>query len=137
MPVKDHRRGLSHLKTRRYKTTMRFSHHVFVCQHSRPEGDKRGCCASKGSEALLDYAKGRIAELGLRRKIRINRAGCLDACQYGPSVVIYPDDIWYRAETPEDFEEIIECHLRKGEVVERLQIFRKEPGDEGTPGPPK
>ncbi|NIQ02027.1 MAG: (2Fe-2S) ferredoxin domain-containing protein, partial [Nitrospinaceae bacterium] len=64
----------------------RFQKHVFICNNVRKkEDDPRGCCTARGSLDLLDYAKGRVHELGLKGKIRINKAGCLDACAYGPS----------------------------------------------------
>ena len=68
--------------------------HVFCCTNRRPAGHPRGCCAEKGSEALRDYMKGRAKDLGLKN-VRINSAGCLDRCELGPTVVIYPEGVWY------------------------------------------
>ncbi len=73
--------------------------HVFCCTNRRPAGHPRGCCAEKGSEALRDYMKGRAKELGLKN-VRINSAGCLDRCELGPSVLIYPEGIWYSCAIP-------------------------------------
>ncbi len=78
-----------------------FDAHVFVCCNRRPDGHRRGSCAASGSEKLRDYMKARAKELGLKR-IRVNMAGCLDRCEFGPAMVIYPEGIWYRAETNED-----------------------------------
>ena len=75
----------------------RFLKHIFICNNKRDEDDPRGCCTLRGSEDLLNYLKGRVHEMGLKGKVRINKAGCLDACQYGPSIVVYPDDVWYSA----------------------------------------
>ncbi|HHB12642.1 MAG TPA: (2Fe-2S) ferredoxin domain-containing protein, partial [Chromatiales bacterium] len=74
--------------------------------------------------AMRDYAKRRIKELGLagQGRIRINLAGCMDRCSEGPVLVVYPEGVWYTYETREDIDEIIERHLRQGEVVERLRI---------------
>jgi (2Fe-2S) ferredoxin len=100
----------------------RFERHVFICTNVRPPGNPKGCCSARGSEAVREAFKKGIAERGLRGRVRANAAGCLDACELGPSVVIYPDEVWYGGVRVEDVEEIIERHLLRGEVVERLRI---------------
>jgi (2Fe-2S) ferredoxin len=95
--------------------------HVFLCTNRRPEGHPRGSCASKGSESLRDYLKARSKELGLT-DVRINSAGCLDRCELGPTMVIYPEGIWYEFRTTEDLEEILQTHLIEGGRVERLML---------------
>src|SRR5215213_5794653 len=82
--------------------------HVFVCCNRRQQGHPRGSCAAKGSEKLRDYMKARAKELGLQG-VRINQAGCLDRCEFGPTLVIYPEGVWYRPETPADVDEILEA----------------------------
>ncbi|MFQ5451115.1 MAG: ferredoxin [Nitrospinaceae bacterium] len=104
----------------------RFQKHLFICNNQRKPDDPRGCCSGRGSLSLLDYAKGRVHEMGLKGKVRVNKAGCLDACQYGPSMVIYPDGVWYSPKTKEDMEEILHEHLQNNCVVDRLVIrFKK------------
>ena len=98
----------------------RFIKHIFVCNNQRPAEDPRGCCSARGSVDLLDYLKKRVHESGLKGKVRVNKAGCLDACQYGPSLVIYPDDVWYSPQTQEDMEEILTEHVENNRIVERL-----------------
>lgn len=93
--------------------------HVFVCTNQRPADDPRGSCAAKGSVGLRNYMKDRAKALGLDDS-RINAAGCLDRCEQGPSIVIYPEGIWYTARTEADVDEILERHVRNGERVERL-----------------
>ena len=100
----------------------RFVRHVFVCTNVRPDGHPKGCCAAKGSEAVRDAFKKKISEAGLRGKVRANKAGCLDACEYGVSVLVYPEQVWYGGVKLEDVDEIIEKHLVRGEVVDRLRI---------------
>lgn len=95
--------------------------HVFVCTNQRPEGHKRGCCASKGSERLRNYMKKRAKDMGLEG-VRINGAGCLDRCELGPCIVIYPEGIWYAPENEEDCDEILTQHLQNGQRVERLML---------------
>jgi (2Fe-2S) ferredoxin len=100
----------------------RFKHHVFVCINQRPPDNPKGCCAAKGGESYLEQFKAEIKRLGLKRSVRANRAGCLDACSFGPCLVIYPEGVWYRVENSGDVLEIIEKHIQKGEPVERLKI---------------
>ena len=95
--------------------------HVFFCTNVRPEGHKRGCCSSKGSVPLRDYAKARAKELGLTG-VRVNSAGCLDRCELGPTLVIYPEGVWYTYRSPEDVDEILQTHLVAGGRVPRLML---------------
>ncbi len=106
-----------------------YDRHVFVCTNVRPEGHPRGCCKAKGSEGLRDYMKARAKELGLK-KVRINSAGCLDRCELGPTMVIYPEGVWYSPKTREDIDEILRRHLVEGGRATRLML---RPGDD----PPK
>ena len=100
--------------------------HVFACVNERPAGHKRGSCKERGGEPLRNYMKARAKELGLGN-VRINQSGCLDRCELGPVIVIYPEGIWYRATSPADIDEILETHLRRGERVARL-LLRPEDG---------
>ncbi len=100
--------------------------HVFVCTNQRPPDDPRGSCHAKGSVALRNYMKDRAKELGLE-DVRINNAGCLDRCELGPSVVIYQEGTWYTAKTKADMDEILERHVVRGEIVERLLMPPKAP----------
>ncbi len=99
--------------------------HVFVCTNRRPEGHPRGSCAAHGSEALRDYLKARAKELGLG-DVRINSAGCLDRCELGPTLVVYPEGVWYGFKTHEDIDEILAKQLIQGGRVSRLLL---RPGD--------
>ena len=95
--------------------------HVFCCTNRRQDGHPRGSCADKGSEDLRDYMKNRARELGLK-KVRINNAGCLDRCELGPTLVIYPEGVWYTCATTADIDEVLDTHLLKGGRVERLML---------------
>ena len=95
--------------------------HVFCCTNTRPEGHPRGSCARRGGVTLRNYMKARATELGLT-DVRINAAGCLDRCELGPTVVVYPQGIWYRCATPEDVDAVLEDHLRDGRPVDRLML---------------
>lgn len=95
--------------------------HVFVCTNTRPDGHPRGSCSARGSVALRDYMKSRAKVLGIE-KIRINSAGCLDRCELGPTLVIYPEGVWYAPKTTEDIDEILSVHIQGGGRVERLML---------------
>jgi (2Fe-2S) ferredoxin len=98
-----------------------FKKHVFCCINIRPAGHKRGCCAEKGAEKLQAYMKMKCKELGFD-DIRINNSGCLDRCEMGPTMVIYPEGVWYNYQNENDIDEIIDQHLSKGNIVERLRL---------------
>jgi (2Fe-2S) ferredoxin len=98
-----------------------YTRHVFCCTNERAAGHPRGCCKQKGAEALRNHLKSRAKELGLKGA-RINAAGCLDRCELGPTMVIYPEGVWYRYETEQDLEEILRVHIAAGGRVERLLL---------------
>ncbi|HEX9250913.1 MAG TPA: (2Fe-2S) ferredoxin domain-containing protein [Ignavibacteriaceae bacterium] len=100
----------------------RYNKHIFICENKRPEGHPRGCCSEKGSVEIREYFKLRVKELGLNSEVRANAAGCLDACEFGVSVVVYPEQIWYGAVTKNDVDEIIQSHIINNNPVERLKI---------------
>jgi (2Fe-2S) ferredoxin len=75
----------------------------------------------RGAVALRDHFKARCKSLGIEG-VRINQAGCLDRCELGPTIVIYPEGVWYRAETIDQVDQIINQHLIGGQVVEALQL---------------
>ncbi len=99
-----------------------YRHHVFFCCNQREPPER--CCANNDALAMQQYAKQRIKDLGMSGKdqVRINRAGCLDRCEEGPVIVVYPDDVWYTYVDRSDIDEIIDRHIVGGEVVERLRI---------------
>ena len=104
--------------------------HVFCCTNRRPAGQPRGCCAERDGEALRDHMKSRARDLGLKN-VRINSAGCLDRCELGPTMVIYPEGVWYSVPTKADVDEVLETHMLKGGRVERLMLQTRDklPGD--------
>ena len=98
-----------------------FERHVFVCTNERETGHPRGCCSAKGSAAIRDALKA-LAKQRLGKRVRVNVAGCLDQCEHGVTVVVYPEGVWYGFVTMADLEEIVESHLVNGRPVERLRL---------------
>ena len=102
--------------------------HVFICINKRPEGDPKGCCWDKRSVRRRLFMKNRAKELGLE-DVRINASGCLDRCELGPTMVIYPEGVWYTFENDEDIEEILQRHVIDGARVDRLRLAPPAPDD--------
>jgi (2Fe-2S) ferredoxin len=113
----------------------RYQRHVFVCINERPAGHPKGCCLEKGSAEIRDTLKSEVNTRGLAGIVRVNNAGCLDACAFGVALVIYPDGIWYGGVRKEDVWEIVERTILNGEVIERLLIPdpRYAPGSSALP----
>jgi (2Fe-2S) ferredoxin len=101
---------------------MFFEKHVFCCINKRPDSNPKGCCSLKNSEKLQTELKLKIRDLKLCKKIRINKSGCLDRCELGPVMVIYPEGVWYSFKNSKDIDDILNSHLFKNEVVKRLKI---------------
>ena len=99
-----------------------FQRHVFVCINERPADNPKGCCKARGGIEVRDQLKSELTARGLSKIIRANNAGCLDQCEHGVTVVVYPEQVWYGGVTVEDITEIVDKHLVGGEVVERLLI---------------
>jgi (2Fe-2S) ferredoxin len=102
-----------------------YQYHAFLCAQSRPEGHPRGCCTSKGGGAkLYERLAAKFSEKNLWEsgKLSIATSSCLGFCGYGPLMVIYPQGIWYKVETVEDIDEIVESHFVNHKPVERLIV---------------
>ncbi len=103
--------------------------HVFLCTNERPEGHKRGSCSQRGAVAFKDYMKARAKELGLAgesQRFRFQAAGCLDRCELGPVLVLYPEGIWYGIHSTDDIDAILTEHVRDGVPVQRLILKRED-----------
>jgi len=99
-----------------------FERHIFICINERTAEDPRGHCAAVGGVEVAKAMKISAYERGLKRVVRVNKAGCLDQCARGVTCVVYPENVWYGGVTVDDVDEIVERHLVGGEPVERLVI---------------
>jgi (2Fe-2S) ferredoxin len=99
-----------------------YTHHVFFCLNEREDGS--ACCGRHQAAEMQQHAKARIKQMGRDGPggVRINKAGCMDRCDEGPCIVIYPEAVWYTYVDRHDIDEIIDVHLVKGRVVDRLRI---------------
>ncbi|HEY8669890.1 MAG TPA: (2Fe-2S) ferredoxin domain-containing protein [Terriglobales bacterium] len=99
-----------------------FERHVFVCHNVRPEGAPRPSCTADGKSELHTQLQQLTKAAGLGNTVRINKSGCLDQCEHGPNLVVYPDAVWYGGVTLADVDEIVDSHIVGGRPVERLLI---------------
>ena len=105
---------------------MRFEKHVFICTNQRAPGEKKSCGEAHGLELVKAFKK-MVKDKGLNTDIRAQKTGCLDACEFGPALVVYPEGVFYGAVEIADVEEIVTEHLANNKPVERLVIdFRKK-----------
>ncbi|WP_311222369.1 MULTISPECIES: (2Fe-2S) ferredoxin domain-containing protein [unclassified Acidovorax] len=97
-----------------------YERHIFFCLNDRGKGEES--CAQYGAQAAFDRCKSLVksAKLSGPGKVRVNKAGCLDRCAGGPIAVVYPEGTWYTYVDNSDIDEIVESHLKNGQVVERL-----------------
>ena len=99
-----------------------FTHHIFVCSNQRAAGHRRGCCDAEGNEKLRNALKSEIARRGLRPLVRATKSGCLDQCEHGPVVAIYPQGVFYGHVTLDDVTRIVEETVVGGRVLNDLHI---------------
>ena len=100
---------------------MRFEKHVFICTNQRAPGERKSCGEAHGLE-LVKLFKKLVKEKGLNSTIRAQKSGCLDACDFGPSLVVYPEGVFYGGVALHDVEEIVNEHLENNRPVQRLVI---------------
>jgi (2Fe-2S) ferredoxin len=111
-----------------------FQRHVFVCTNRRPDGNPKGCCATKGAEEVRAAFKSEMEKRGIKGQMRANAAGCVDTCAFGVSVVIYPEGVWYGGVKTEDVPAIVDEHLLGGRPVERLLMPFMKKGEKPEAG---
>ena len=97
-------------------------HYIFLCTNQRSPGHPKGCCMSGGADAVKERFTEIMLRDNLRGRMRIVRTSCLDNCAKGPTLAVYPDDVWYQGIQPDDVEEIVESHIKGGQPVKRLLL---------------
>lgn len=110
--------------TPEFEFALYYDKHLFFCTNRRPDDADRPSCARCGSPEMRGWTKARIKQLGLAGPggVRVNTAGCLDRCELGPVLVVYPEGVWYTYIDEQDVEEIIQSHVIGGRPVERLRL---------------
>jgi (2Fe-2S) ferredoxin len=98
---------------------MKYQKHLFICTNQRID---KACCGENTGMKLVELFKKSIAQRKLNVAIRTQRAGCLDVCEFGPAMVVYPEGIFYGNVKESDVEEIVESHIVNNKPVERLRL---------------
>lgn len=101
---------------------MVYDKHLFICVNQRAAGATRRSCGEAHGLELVDAFKKKLKELNLPIKLRAQRAGCLDICDYGPTIAVYPDGVFYVGVEVSDVDEIINEHIINNRPVERLRL---------------
>lgn len=101
---------------------LKYDKHLFICTNQRSEGTRPSCGQDHGM-ALVAAFKKAINDKRLDFPVRAQKAGCLDICEQGPSVVVYPEGVFYGNVQPGDVEEIVNEHIVGGRPVERLRLY--------------
>jgi len=99
-----------------------YQRHIFFCLNQRENGDY--CCAQHGAQQAYEHCKRRVKEESLAGQggVRVNKAGCMNRCAGAPVAVVYPEGAWYTYVDLADIDEIVDSHLKRGVVVERLLL---------------
>lgn len=104
----------------------RFERQVFICVNERPAGHPKGSCSACGGREVRERFAEELFRRDLRGRFRATVSGCLDLCERGVALVVYPEQVWYGGVRPDDVPEIVEQHLIGGQPVERLRIDDSE-----------
>lgn len=106
-------------------TKPKYTKHIFVCTNMRPKDSPKGDCSRCGGKDIRLKFIQLINQHGLKGKVRANKSGCLDACELGASIVIYPTSQWYVNVRLEDVDEIFQTSILNDEIVDRLAATSK------------
>ncbi len=98
------------------------THHIFVCTSSRPTGQQKGFCHTKAGLEVMERLMEEIDDRDLGAEVFVTNTGCFGICEKGPILVVYPENVWYGAVTPDDVDEILDEQIERGHVVERLAL---------------
>lgn len=99
-----------------------WKHHLFICTNQRPPGHPKGSCGERGCQRILLALQEEIDRQELFETVKLNTTNCLGPCQQGPSIVVYPEGVWYGRVTEKDVQELVISHLVNGVPVERLRL---------------
>ena len=113
-----------------------YERHVFVCVNERAADHPRGCCKAKAGEDVRTHLKRALSARGIKDRVRANKAGCLDYCEHGVTVVVYPEQVWYGGVTVADVAEIVDEHIVGGRFVTRLMLAEQPHLAGAISGPP-
>jgi len=94
-------------------------YHLFLCNSFRVNGDPQGSCNRKGAPELLQYLQAEISDRGI--DAIVSTTSCLNVCEKGPILVVYPNEWWYYEITEEKVDQILDA-LESGQAVSELLL---------------
>ncbi len=98
------------------------TYHIVVCGNTRPPGHPKPSCGAAGSQDILMGLNMGLVERGYQPgHVLVTSSSCLGPCEHGPTLVVYPDNIWYSKVKPSDVAAILDEHIGKGKPVETLK----------------
>ena len=100
---------------------MIYHKHIFICVNQRAAGNKKSCGEEHGMMLVASFKKA-IKDKDLKVKVRAQKCGCLDICEQGPSIVVYPEGVFYGGVQLKDVAEIVENHIVNNLPVKRLIV---------------
>ena len=98
-----------------------YKHEILVCAGT-------GCTSSKSPQILANFQQ-ELEARGLQGEVKASKTGCFGLCALGPIVMIQPEGVCYSKVEPEDVTEIIEEHILKGNIVQRLLHMKGDDGE--------
>ena len=104
---------------------MIYDKHIFICTNQRAAGAERRSCGEAHGMEIVDSFKKKLKEKNLNIKVRAQKAGCLDICNFGQTIVVYPEGVFYVGVEMSDVDEIIEEHIISNRPVGRLILKNK------------
>lgn len=107
----------------------KYQKHLFICANQRGADAPRPSCGEQTGLALVAAFKKAIKDKNLDIRIRAQRTGCLDLCEHGPTVAVYPEGVIYGNVSLADVQEIVDEHIEKGTPVERLKLKFNKSGE--------
>jgi (2Fe-2S) ferredoxin len=105
---------------------MKYDKHIFICTNQRAANATRPSCGDAHGMEIVDAFKMKLKAKDLTIKVRAQKAGCLDICDYGQTVVVYPEGVFYVGVEVGDVDEIIDEHIVHDRPVTRLILDKSK-----------
>jgi (2Fe-2S) ferredoxin len=92
------------------------THHILVCASFRVAGEAKGVCHRKDSTSLLQYVQSELSDRDMNDVV-VSTTGCLNLCEKGPIMVVYPENYWYGEVNEQKIDDILDA-LKEGKAAE-------------------
>lgn len=95
-------------------------HHIFVCASFRVAGESKGVCHKKDAGSLLGYLESELSDRGME-DVMVSSTGCLNRCEKGPVMIVYPEGFWYGEMNEQKIDEVLDA-LEDGQPATALAL---------------